>query len=293
MKMKKTTILKKMISDNGVIIAPGAYDCLSAKLIEKAGYRLIITTGAGICASILGVPDMGLATMTEILTSTKNIVNSTTLPVLADCDNGYGGIHNVSRTVKEFEAAGVAGLWIEDQIFPKRCGHFSGKKIISKEEMCAKIKVAMATRIDSDMMIMVRTDARADFGIDEAVNRAKAYIEAGADSIFIEAPQTLDELKYIGSAIDKPLMVNLVEGGKTPLLSETELEDMGFKIITYSGSLQKISLKAMTNFLENLSGTGDVHKFLDDMFSLNERSEILDLNKLYDLEERFSFPETT
>ena len=290
--MKKTTILKKMLSDKGVIIAPGAYDCLSAKLIEKAGYKLIMTTGAGICASILGAPDIGVATMPEILTSTKNIVNSTNLPVLADCDNGYGGIHNVMRTVNEFEAAGVAGLWIEDQIFPKRCGHFAGKKIVSKVEMCTKIKAAVAARTDPDLVIMARTDARAEFGIEEAVERTKAYINAGADVIFIEAPQTLEELRYIGSSLDRPLIINLVEGGKTPLFSEAELESMGFKIITYSGSLQKVSIKAMINFLENLSSTGDVRKYVDDMVSLNERSEILGLNKFYDLEKRFSFSET-
>jgi 2-methylisocitrate lyase-like PEP mutase family enzyme len=217
-------------------------------------------------------------------------VNATNLPVICDCDNGYGGPINIMRTVREFEEAGVAGFWIEDQVSPKRCGHFEGKKIVSREEMIVRIEAAVEARRDSDLVIIARTDARAVLGLDEAISRAKDYVKAGADMIFIEAPRSRDELRKIASSIETPQMVNLVEGGKTPLVTIKELEEMGFKIASFSGSSQKIAIKAIQKFLADFHETGDIRLYLDDMVSLEERSQLLGLDVFYELERKFLNP---
>ena len=286
-KTRKTTRLRKLLAEPGIIAMPCSYDSLTAKLIEKTGYSVVGVTGAGVCAAVLGVPDVGLMTMTEVLNQTKNIVNATSLPVICDCDNGYGGPVNVMRTVREFEEAGVAGFWIEDQIFPKRCGHFEGKKIVSREEMITKIEAAVETRRDPDLVIIARTDAKAVFGLDEAISRARDYVKAGADMIFVEAPRSRDELRKIASSIEAPQMVNLVEGGKTPLVTIKELEEMGFKIASFSGSSQKIAIRAIQKFLLDFHETGDIRLYLDDMVSLEERSRLLGLDDFYEFEKQF------
>ena len=286
-KTRKTTRLRKLLAEPGIIAMPCSYDSLTAKLIEKTGYSVVGVTGAGVCAAVLGVPDVGLMTMTEVLNQTKNIVNATSLPVICDCDNGYGGPVNVMRTVREFEEAGVAGFWIEDQIFPKRCGHFEGKKIVSREEMITKIEAAAETRRDPDLVIIARTDAKAVFGLDEAISRARDYAKAGADMIFVEAPRSKDELRKIASSIEAPQMVNLVEGGKTPLVTIKELKEMGFKIASFSGSSQKIAIKAIQEFLADFHETGDIRLYLDDMVSLEERSQLLGLDDFYEFERQF------
>jgi carboxyvinyl-carboxyphosphonate phosphorylmutase len=288
--MRKTTRLRKLLEEPGIVAMPCSYDSLTAKLIEQTGYKVVGVTGAGLCAAILGAPDVGLMTMTEVLNQTKNIVSATNLPVICDCDNGYGGPINIMRTVREFEEAGVAGFWIEDQIFPKRCGHFEGKKIVSREEMIPKIEAAVEARRDSDLVIIARTDANAVLGLEEAISRAKDYVKAGADMIFVEAPRSRDELRKIASSIEAPQMVNLVEGGKTPLLTIEEMEEMGFKIASFSGSPQKIAIKAIQEFLTDFHGTGDIRLYLDDMVSLEERSQLLGLDDFYELERKFLSP---
>jgi len=285
--MRKTTRLRRLLEGPGVVAMPCSYDALTAKLVEKTGYEVVGVTGAGVCAATLGIPDVGLMTMTEVLTQTKNIVRATTLPVICDCDNGYGGPINVMRTVREFEEAGVAGFWMEDQIVPKRCGHFEGKQIVDREEMVRKIQAAVEARRDPDLVIIARTDARAVSGLDEAISRARDYVAAGADMIFVEAPRSRDELKRIASSIKIPQMVNLVEGGKTPLLTIQELEEMGFKIVSFSGSPQKIAIRAIQKFLSDFHKTGDIRLYLGDMVSLEERSQILGLEAFYDQERKF------
>ena len=285
--MRRTTKLREIMKKPGIQIMPCCFDCLSAKLIEKAGYEVMGITGAGICASLLGVPDVGLITMTEVLTQTKNIVRATNLPVISDCDNGYGGPINVMRAVKEFEEAGVGGLWIEDQDIPKRCGHFEGKRLISSMAMAKKIEAALEARTDPDLVIMARTDARAIYGLEEAISRAQDYIKAGADMIFVEAPESIKEMEKIASSIPAPKFINLVEGGKTPLVSIKDLESMGYKIASFSGSAQKISIKAVENFLTAFRQTGDIRLYLKDMISLEERSQLLGLNEYYELEKKF------
>jgi 2,3-dimethylmalate lyase len=286
-RVKKTTALRRMLEEKGIIVMPHAYDCLSAKLIEQSGFRVVGLTGAGISASLLGVPDVGLATMTEVVNHARNIVKSTSLPIVADCDTGYGNPINVMRTITEFEDAGVAGIFFEDQLSPKKCGHFEGKMLIRKEEMLKKIEAALEARKDPDLVIIARTDARSVNGLEDALDRAKAYAEAGADMIFVESPYSVDEIREIANKIQKPQMINIVEGGKTPILSVGELESSGIKLASFSGTLQKTAIKAMQRVLRVLRETGSVEGVLDQIVSLKERSMILGLDKVYELEKRF------
>jgi len=285
--MRKTKILRKLIDRKGIIVMPGVYDCVSAKLAEKARFELVGITGAGVAASVLGLPDVGLISMAEVLNQTRNVVKSVNIPVFADCDTGYGNPLNVYRTIQEFEEAGVAGLFIEDQVFPKRCGHFERKQLISKEEMIKKIEAALDARKDPDLVIMARTDARAVNGLDEAIARAKAYVKAGVDMIFIEAPQTAGELEKVAQSIDIPMMANLVEGGKTPIVSVQELERMGFKFASFSGSAQRIAMRAMQELFNTLKTTGRLDSILEKIAPLNERSELLGLPRFYGMEEKY------
>lgn len=288
MGLRNTTLLKQLLKRPGILVAPGVYDCLSAKLAERAGYEMALLTGAGVAASLLGVPDVGLLTLTELATQARNICRAASLPILADAETGYGNAINVMRTVRELEAAGVAGLFIEDQVTPKRCGHFEGKELISVEEMEGKIRAACEARRDPDLVLMARTDAREVLGLDEAIRRARAYVAAGADTIFIEAPHTLGDLRRIGRAVNVPQLANLVEGGKTPLVSVAELEAMGFKVVSFSGSLQRAAIQAMAEFLDVLKKEGSVASlYPGHVVSLGERSELLGLPAFYELERRF------
>jgi 2-methylisocitrate lyase-like PEP mutase family enzyme len=289
--MKKTTELRELIKNEDIVVLPGVYDCLSARLAEEAGFQAVLLTGAGIVASLLGYPDFGLISMTEVLNHTRNIVGSVNIPVFADCDTGYGNPINVFRTIREFERAGVAGLFIEDQVFPKRCGHFEKKQVLSKEEMVKKIEAAIDARVDPELVIMARIDSRAVFGIDDALKRANAYAKAGADMVFVEAPETIDELRMIPNSVSVPVMVNLVEGGKTPLLSVEELRDFGFKFASFSGSAQKIAIKAMQELFGILKSTGSLESAVDRIVSLDDRSRLLGLNKFYKMEVKYGVRE--
>jgi methylisocitrate lyase len=288
--VKRTTEFRKLLEGRETVVAPGVYDCLSAKLAQRAGFKLVAITGAGVAASVLGYPDMGLVTMTEVLSQTKNIVKAVNIPVFADCDTGYGNPLNVFRTVQEFEDAGVAGLFIEDQLAPKRCGHFKGKELISKEEMVKKIEAALDARRDPDLVIMARTDARGVYGLDHAIERAKAYVKAGADMIFIEAPQTIEELRKVAKSVEVPTMANMVEGGKTPLVSVRALEEMGFKIVVFSGSAQKIAIKSMQELFNTLKMTGSLEHVSNKIVSLSDRSELLELWRFYEMEKKYTIP---
>ena len=286
--MKKTTQLRKLIEQEGIIVSPGIYDCLSAKLAESAGFKMVGITGAGLAASLLGYPDVGITSMAEVLNQTRNIVKSVDIPVFADCDTGYGNPLNVYRTIQEFEDAGVAGLFMEDQTYPKRCGHFEGKQLISTEEMVKKIDAALDARRDPDLVIMARTDARAVYGLDAAIERANAYVEAGVDMIFIEAPRTVEELQRVAKAVEVPSMANMVEGGKTPIVSVQDLEKMGFKFASFSGSAQKIALSAMQELFNCLKTTGRLDDVLEKIASLSQRSELLGLQKYYNMEKKYA-----
>jgi 2-methylisocitrate lyase-like PEP mutase family enzyme len=287
--------LRNQLAGSEPVVAPGVYDCLTAKLVEEAGFQAVAVTGAGVAASVLGVPDVGLVTMTESLTQTRNITRAIEIPVVADCDTGYGNPVNAQRTVREYEDAGVAALFIEDQVFPKRCGHFAGKQVISQEEMAQKIRAAVDARRDPELVLIARTDARAVEGLDGALSRARAYVDAGADMIFVEAPQSADELARVAAGLAPlrvPLMVNLVEGGKTPLIPVPELGKLGFRLVTYSGSLQKTAIASMRGFLESLRNDGDVGAYYPSkMVSLEDRSKLLALPHFFELEQRYASSE--
>ena len=284
----KASALRSLLADKQAVIAPGVYDALTARLAERAGFPAVLVSGAAVSASLLGRPDLGFLTMTESLTQTRNIVTATSIPVIADCDTGYGSPVTVTRTITEYEAAGVAGLFIEDQVTPKRCGHFEGKSVVDTDEMVQKIRAAVDSRRDPDLVIIARTDARATEGLDSAIERMHAYAAAGADLVFVEAPESEEELATIGRAAAVPLMVNLVEGGKTPLLSAERLAQLNFRLVTYSGTLQKVAIRAMERALSHLAEHGDVGDlYPDEMVSLGQRSEILGLNVFQELEDRY------
>jgi len=282
---------RALIAQPGPVLAPGVYDCVSAKVVERAGFPAAFISGAAVTASVLGYPDVGLQTMPEILNQVRNIARCVDIPMLIDVDTGYGNALNVMRTVREFEAAGVAGIFIEDQTFPKRCGHFEGKKVVPCEEMVTKIKAATAARRSDDFFIIARTDSRAINGLDDAIARSQAYVEAGADMIFVEAMLSEAEMAKVTSSIKAPLQANLNESNKTPMLPIEKLHKMGFKLISHSGLLQRTAIRGMMDVLEVLKKEGTTASaYPSRICSLLERSELLGLQQFYELEEQLYGP---
>ena len=281
--------LREMLAGDGIVIAPGAYDGISARLVEQAGFPALYLSGAGIASSRLGLPDMGLATMTEVLDTAKNIVQVTRIPVICDADTGYGNALNLIRTVQEFERIGVAALQIEDQVTPKRCGHTSGKQLVSKGEMVQKIDAFRYARTDDALVLIARTDAIAVNGFDDAMERAAAYAEAGADVLFVEAPRTIDEMRAIKRHLpDTPLLVNLVDGGgRTPVLPAAELEAMGFKLAIYPTAAWTAAIFAIRQVLGTLKTSGTTAGYADRMVSFQEMFELVDRSGYTELEKRF------
>jgi len=285
--MKHTQRLRELLAADTIIVAPGAYDALSACLVQEAGFEVIYATGAGIANSQFCFSDVGLTTLSEVLEQVRRILNAVERPVIADIDTGYGNFLNVIRTVKAFEQAGVAGLQIEDQLFPKKCGHFEGKQVVETREMVSKIKAAVDARTDQDLVIIARTDARAIFGIQEALERAHAYREAGADGLFVEAPQTRDELETIAREIPVPTVANMVEGGKTPLCSAQELQEMGYSMVLFANATLRTAIKASQRLLNHLRSQGSTKELLNDMITMEERNRITGLAEVYALEKRY------
>jgi 2-methylisocitrate lyase-like PEP mutase family enzyme len=236
--MTQASRFRALLSRDGMVVAPGAYDCITAKLIEQAGFDAVYMTGAGTAAS-LGYPDFGLVTMSEMVANAGRIATSVQAPVIADADTGYGNELNVFRTVREFERSGVAGIHIEDQEFPKKCGHLEGKQVVPREDYLAKIRAAVGARGDRDFMIIARTDSRAVAGLAEAVARANAALAAGADMAFVEAPQTMEEVAAVPREVNGPCLLNVVRGGKTPDLDLRDAEGMGYKLAIVPGLLIK------------------------------------------------------
>ncbi len=290
--MHAATRLRELIARPGPLLAPGIYDCISAKVVAASGYDAAFVSGAAVTASVLGYPDVGLQTMPEILNQVRNMARCVDIPLIVDIDTGYGNALNMMRAVREFEAAGVAGIFFEDQGFPKRCGHFEGKKIIPVEEMVVKIRAACEARRSDDFFIIARTDARALEGLDRALERANIYAEAGADGIYVEALLGEDEMRKAARSIKVPLQANMSEAStKTPVLHYNVLHDYGFKIISYSGLLQRTAVRGMQNALGVLKKEGTAMSlYPDHLCSLIDRSELLGLDKFYKLEERLYGP---
>jgi 2-methylisocitrate lyase-like PEP mutase family enzyme len=291
-KMSLSKVLREYLNTEGkVIIAPGAYDGLSARLIAEAGFEAIYMTGGGSSASRIGQPDLGLMTMTEMINNARMMVECTGLPVIADADTGYGNYLNVIRTVREYERAGVAAIHLEDQVFPKKCGYMSGKQLVPIEEFVQKIKAAVDNRRDQNFIIIARTDARAVHGFEEAVMRANRCIEAGADVAFIEAPATLDELKDIPKRVKAPCMSNVVgPASTTPPITTSELQQMGYKIGIYPALTVGPVIHGIRNALKKLKEEGigwDLNQLAGplDLFTAVGLNEWNALEKKYGAEE--------
>lgn len=280
--------LRKLLEAPGLIVAPGAYDALSARLVEKAGFPAVYLTGYGASASFLGRADVGLLTMNEMVMQVRNMVKAVSVPVIADADTGYGGVLNVMRTVEEYEAAGVAGLHLEDQLFPKRCGHMEGKQVVPLAEHLGKIKAAVKARKDPDLVIIARTDARAVNGLEDAITRGKAYAEAGADMIFVDAPQSLEELQVIAREIPVPVMGNAVEEGKTPFLSVPEWERLGYKLVIYPVSALFAATRTVQKVLQQLKESGTTAGMFPEMVKFPQFNELIGLSRERAEEEQFS-----
>lgn len=257
--VKKTTKLKQMILERKALVCPGAHDAISAKLIERAGFKAIQVSGFGLSATYLGLPDMAFLSFSEVLHFSKNIIDSVEVPVMVDADTGYGNAVNAMRVTEEFIKIGAAGMNIEDQLFPKRCGHLEGKQIVPMDEMILKIKACCKVRdeIDPDFVINARTDAIAVNGVEEAIKRGNAYAEAGADLIFVEAPRSVEQIKYVIESIDAPVSINLMDavvGGKTPLVAIDKLRELGVARISIPVGPLFAAIKGMVNYLDAIKG---------------------------------------
>lgn len=278
---------RELVESDGVLQAIGGFDGLSARLIERAGGDVAYMSGSAVSTSVHGKPDVGLTTMTEMVERAQTFTEAVDVPVFCDADTGYGNPLNVRRTVERFEAAGVAAIHLEDQEFPKQCGHFDGKRVVDCEEMVRKLEAATDAR--EEMIIVARTDAAAVTSLDDAIERARAYRDAGADVLFVEAPESREELARVGEAFpDTPLLANMVEGGKTPLVPADELDDLGFDIALYPTTAQKVAAKAMRDVFERILTEGSQEALLDNAISWEERNEITGLAEIREFEERYA-----
>ncbi len=272
--MDYATQLRKLISTHKILVAPGVFDGLSALLAQQAGFSLVYASGGAIARSF-GYPDIGLLTLSEVSSVITTIVAQSALPVIADADTGFGNAINVRRTIECFERAGVAGLHLEDQTFPKRCGHLNDKSIISTHEMCLKIKVARATLSNPEVLIIARTDAIAVEGFAAAIQRANAYTAAGADMIFIEAPETVEQIEAIAKQVKVPKLINMFHGGKTPLLSVARLQELGYSVVIIPSDLQRATIKAMQKTLAVIKEKGNSETIDAQLTSFAEREIIV------------------
>jgi len=286
---KKTAVLRQLLREEEIFLAPGCFNAVSARLVEQAGFKAIYVSGAAVAGNFLGYPDIGLTTMNEMLENARNIVRVTSLPAICDADTGFGNAINMMRTVREFESTGLAGIQIEDQVMPKRCGHTEGKLLISKAEMVQKVKAAVDARQDPDFVLVVRTDAIAVNGLEDALDRALAYQEAGADVIFVEAPRNLEEMRRICRTIKAPLLANMVEGGgKTPILPLRELKEMGYKIVIYPVSAHMAAIRAIQEVLAVLKKDGTTAACSSRMVPFQEMFEVVGRSQFVALENKYA-----
>jgi len=278
--------LRQLITRSGYTMVPGAYDTLTARLVEAAGFDAVYLTGGGYSRAS-GYPDLGLLTVVENVRFIGLTVEAVEIPVIADADTGYGNAINVIRTVREYEKSGVAGFHIEDQVAPKKCGHYEGKEVIPKSEMVGKIKAAVDTRRDAEMVIIARSDARAVEGLNAAIDRVNAYLEAGADVGFVEAPQTVEELRIVGRSVKGPNLVNVFEGGKTPMLAASELEEMGFRLGIYPSQTHRAAIRAAQRVLAVLKEDGHTTRIEGELCTFQEREAAVGTATWRELEEKY------
>ncbi|GAC1415814.1 MAG: isocitrate lyase/PEP mutase family protein [Candidatus Velthaea sp.] len=267
-----------MLTRDEALVVPGVADAFTARIVEEAGFEALYVTGAGVANTLLGAPDIGLVTLTEMIARVGAIVAAVGVPVIADADTGFGGVANVRRTVRAYEDAGVAALHIEDQEFPKRCGHFEGKQVVPQREMLLRLAAALDARRDPQFMIFARTDARSIEGLDAAIARARAYLALGVDGIFVEAPVSVDELRAVGQAFGGvPLIANMVEGGKTPILAAAELKALGFSLVLYANTALRLGGFAVQQGMRELRSAGTSRGLTDRMLTWSDRQSLVRL----------------
>ena len=269
------------------LVFPGVYDAITARIAQKAGFEAMFQTGYGTSAALLGMPDYGFIGSTETIENARRICRSVSVPVIVDADTGYGNPLSVWKLVNELEAVGAAGIFLEDQRWPKRCGHMSGKEVISKEEYSEKLRSAVDARKNNDFIVVARTDARAIEGLDAAIERGLLYKDIGADAIFIEAPRSVDEMRKIGKSIKAPLVANMIEGGVTPLLSSSEIHKMGFNLILYPLSVLYANTFATMQILKELKKSGTTAKLKNKLVSFDQFNEIVELTKFKKMENKY------
>lgn len=282
--MKKREKFRQLVEGEDILVLPGAYDSLCAKLVESAGFSGVYMTGYGQSASKLGKPDVGLMTMSEMVERARDMSSAVNIPVACDADTGFGNVVNVIRTVREYERAGAAAIQLEDQTIPKKCGHMLGRKLVSAEEMTMKLEAAVAARSDPDMLIIARTDARTAYGIDEAIRRAKLYEQAGADIIFVESLESVDEMKAVNRSVNKPTIANMVEGGRSPFLSCQELQEIGYSLVVFPISTLYVATKAIMDMLVDFKQNGTTKAYLEKMCDFSWFNEFIGLDSIRKIE---------
>ena len=288
--MAPTTRFRHLLDRPEILPAMGAYDALSATIVEQVGGEVVYMSGSSVSTSVHGGPDVGLTTLTEMVDRARSMVAAVDVPVFCDADTGYGNPLNVARTVEAFEHAGVAGIHLEDQTFPKKCGHFESKDVVPTAEMVQKVRAATDARTDDDFVVIARTDARAVSGFEDALDRAFAYVDAGADVLFFEAPQSESELRRVAEAVDGevPLLANMTEGGRTPLFSAAEFESFGYDVVLYPATGFKAAAKALQRVYAEILSTGTQAGVLDDLLTWSERNELTGLDEVTELERRYA-----
>lgn len=276
--------LKTRLAEPGLLSAPGVFDMISATVADSMGFDCLYMTGYGTVASHLGLPDAGLASYTDMVSRVERMAKGTSAPLIADGDTGYGGLLNVDFTVKGYEAAGAAGIQLEDQEFPKKCGHTPGRRVIPLEDMVKKIRVAVAARDSADFLIVARTDARTAHGLDEALRRADAFAEAGADVLFVEAPESVEEMERICARFDQPLLANMVEGGKTPLLSKDDLQSLGYSIAIFPATGFLAAAAALRDVYGAIKEEGSSTSVADRLYPFPDFSKLMGFQRIWDFE---------
>jgi len=281
--------LRNMLKSKKPLVIPGVYDALGAKIAQKVGFEVMFQTGYGTSATLFGMPDYGFIGATETVDNARRICRAVSVPVIVDSDTGYGNALSVWKLVKELESSGAAGIFLEDQRWPKRCGHMQGKEVISQEEYTEKLSAALDARESKDFIIVARTDARATEGLDAAIERGKQNKKTGADAIFVEAPRSLEEMKKIGREINAPLVANMIEGGATPLSSAETLNKMGFKIILYPLSVLYANTFATMNILKELKKSGNTTKYKQKVVNFDQFNDLVELPKFRKMEKKYRF----
>jgi methylisocitrate lyase len=287
--MYKKSLRDRIVDDNEIIILPGVYDALTAKIAEDVGFQAAFQTGYGTSASLLGMPDFGFLNAGETLENARRIIACVNIPILVDIDTGYGNPLNVWKIVKDLERIGAKGIFLEDQVWPKRCGHMTGKAVIPKEEYILKLQAAIDAREDNEFIIVARTDSLAQFGIEEALERGKEYRKTGADVIFIEAPKTIDQMELIAKEIKAPLLANMIEEGVTPNLTANQLRKMGYKMVVFPLSALYSSTFAIKQTLQTLKKTGTTKELKNKMITFQEFNDLVNLSNYNKLEKKYSF----